>query len=109
MNKLFMKIKGYEEASNSLIVSFASDETQSQDPSDYTEYAYQPMIMWPDITDPTEIQKRIAQSGIVLVGQQKIKEAFVLNPAQLDTYKNMVGQTIEYSMSELIPPPPSEG
>lgn len=104
-----MKIKGYEEASNSLIVSFASDETQSQDPSNYTDYAYQPMTMWPDITDPTEIKKRIAQSGIVLAEQQKIKEVFVLNPTQVNAYKNMVGQTIEYSMSELIPPPPSEG
>lgn len=101
-----MKINGYEEASNSLLVSFASDETQSQDPSDYTEYAYQPMTMWPDVTDPAEIKKRIAQSGVVLVEQQKMKEAFVLNPAQLDAYKNMVGQTTEYNLSELIPPPP---
>jgi hypothetical protein len=109
MNKLFMKINGYEETSNSLLVSFASDETQSQDPSDYTEYAYQPMTMWPDVTDPTEIKKRIAQSGVVLAEQQKIREAFVSNPAQLDAYKNMVGQTTEYNLSELIPPPPSEG
>ena len=109
MIKLFMKIKAYDEASNSLLVSFASDETKSQNPLDYPEYAYQPLTMWPDITNPGEVQKRIAQSGIVLAEQQKIKEAFVSNPTQLDAYKNMVGQTIEYNVSELIISSPSEG
>jgi hypothetical protein len=109
MNKLFMKVKDYDEVSNSLIVSFASDETESQNPSDYPEYAYQPLTMWPDITNPIEIQKRIAQSGIVLAEQQKIKENFSADPTKMEMYKNMVGQTIEYNVAELILPPPLEG
>jgi hypothetical protein len=109
MNKLFMQIKEYDEVSNSLIVSFASDETKSQNPLDYPEYAYQPLTMWSDITNPVEIQKRIAQSGIVLTEQQQIKENFNADPIKMEMYKNMVGQTIEYNVSELISPPPSEG
>jgi hypothetical protein len=104
MNKIIMKITGYDELSNSLIVSYASDTTKSQDPSDYTSYAYQPMTMWPDVTDLNEIKKRMAQAGIATVHQQKIKEDFVADPAKIDAYKNMVGQTIEFNVSDLVTP-----
>ena len=107
MNILKMKITGYDEISNSLLVSFASDETKSQDPSDYASFAYQPMTMWPDITDPVEIQKRIAMAGIHLVEQQKIKEDFLSNETNATAYKNMVGQVIEYNKADLIPPAPT--
>lgn len=106
MNILKMKITGYDEISNSLLVSFASDETKSQDPSDYESFAYQPITMWPDITDPLEIQKRIAISGIHLVEQQKIKENFLADESNAFVYKNMVGQTIEFNKNDLIPPAP---
>jgi hypothetical protein len=106
MNILKMKITGYDEISNSLLVSFASDETKSQDPSDYTSFAYQPMTMWPEITDPAEIQKRIAVSGIHLVEQQKIKEDFLANELNANVYKNMVGQVVEFNKNDLIPAAP---
>ena len=105
MNKIKMKINGYDEQSHSLFVSFASDETKSQNPSDYQNYAYQPMSMWPDISDLEEIKKRLAQAGLYLVEQQKIKEQFVADENRIQSLKSMVGKTFEYSLDEVVPPP----
>jgi hypothetical protein len=104
MNKIKIKINGYDEESNSLLVSFASDETQSQDPTSYQSYAYQPMTMWPDISDLNEIKKRIAQAGIYLADQQRIKEQFKADPAKIEAYKAMVGQVVEFNISDLTTP-----
>lgn len=104
MQTLIMKIQGFDEQSNSLLVSFASDTTQSQNPDDYPAYAYQPVNMWPDITDPAEIKKRIAASGIHLAEQQARHENFVADAAKLQEYKDMVGQENSYTLSELTQP-----
>lgn len=106
METLYMKIHSYEENSCSLIVSFASDTTKSQNPDDYTKQAFQPMKMWPDVSDPEEIKKRIAVIGVHTVKMQKIEENFVQNDTAIDQYKNMIGQQISYAISDLIPQPP---
>lgn len=108
MKKIKMKINGYDEASHSLLISFASDENQSNDPSDYPSYAYQPMSMWPDINDINEIKKRLAQAGIYLTEQQKIKEQFVADQSKVDAYKSMIGEVIEYNLDDLIITPTQE-
>jgi hypothetical protein len=104
MNTLYMKIHTFEESSYSLIVSFASDTTESQNPDDYTKYAFQPMNMWPDVTDPTEIKKRIAVAGVYHAEQQEREEKFIADPAKVQAYKDMVGQENSYSLNSLIPP-----
>lgn len=104
MNTLKLKIVGYDEESHSLLVSFASDETASSDPASYPAYAYQPMNMWPDITDANELIKRIGHSGIHMAEQQKIKEQFVDNETLINNLKNFVGQEISYAVNDLIPP-----
>jgi hypothetical protein len=104
MNTLKMKVVSYDEDSHSLIVSFASDETASQDPSTYTAYAYQPMNMWPDISDPNELIKRIGHAGIHIAEQQKIQEQFVLNETLINGLKSFVGQEISYSLADLTTP-----
>ena len=104
MNKIKMKINGYDEETNSLLVSFASDETQSQNPNDYPSYAYQPMTMYPDVTDINEIKKRLAQAGIYLAEQQRIKEQFEADPAKVESYKAMIGQVVEYNISDITTP-----
>lgn len=101
MNLIKLKINGYDEETNSLLVSFASDETKSQNPSDYQSYAYQPMTMWPDINDINEIKKRLAQAGIYLAEQQKIKEQFKADPAKVEAYKAMVGEVLEFNISDI--------
>jgi hypothetical protein len=72
MNTLKMKIVGYDETNHSLLVAFASDTTASQNPADYSALAYQPISMWPDVTDAAEITRRIAVAGIHQAQQQLI-------------------------------------
>jgi hypothetical protein len=107
MNTLYIKIHAFEEQSNSLIVSFASDTTLSQNPDDYPKYAYQPMNMWPDITNPAEIKKRIATAGLYHAEQQEREEKFTADPTKVQAYKDMVGQGSSYLVTDLIPPPPA--
>lgn len=104
MNTLKMKIVNYDEDSHSLIVSFASDETASTDPASYTAYAYQPMNMWPDITDPNELIKRIGQAGIHIAEQQKTQEQFISNESLINSLKSFVGQELSYSVADLTNP-----
>jgi hypothetical protein len=101
MDKVKMKISGYDEASHSLLVSFASDTTKSQDPADYPSYAFQPLTMWPDVTDPNEIKKRIAMAGIHHTQMQEAKENFVADAQRVTALKSMVGQTQEFTVNEL--------
>ena len=106
MNTIYMKIQAFEETSYSLIVSFASDTTKSQNPDDYPHYAYQPMKMWPDVTDLAEIKKRIAVSGVYHAEQQELEEKFVADPAKVQSYRDMIGQENSYPVNDLIPPAP---
>lgn len=99
-----MKIKGYDESANSLVVSFASDEN-SKSIDEYTALAYNPISMFPDVTDPQEILKRIATSGIVIAEQQKLNENLAKNPAMIEAFKNIVGQTLEYNIADILPAP----
>jgi len=98
-----MKVKAFEEQSYSLLVSFASDTTKSQNPDDYPSYAFQPMNMWPDVTDPAEIKKRIAVAGMYHAEQQEREEKFIADPAKIQAYKDMVGGQSSYPVSDLIP------
>jgi hypothetical protein len=101
MEKVKMKITGYDDASNSLLVSFASDTTKSANPEDYPSYAFQPLTMWPDISDLNEIKKRIATAGIYHVTLQEAEEKFIADPDKVTALKNMVGQTYDFSATEL--------
>lgn len=105
MNTIFMKINGYDEVSHSLIVSFASDATKSQDPSDYPSFAYQPYTMYPDVTDPAQIPAKLAAAGIYETEAQERKEAFLSDPAKEATYKTLVGQTLTFNVADLLPLP----
>ena len=103
METIKLKIINFDEASQSLIVSFASDTTQSSDPANYPAYAYQPAQLWPNVTDPEEIKFLLAQAGYTIVKQQEQKEKHAANTALMQSIKNLVGQEAEYSAAEVIP------
>jgi hypothetical protein len=103
MNSVNMKIVGYDEDSQSLLVSFASDVTRSQDPEQYPALAFQPITMWPDVTDMVEIKKRIAIAGMHHVERQKSKENFLSDPNRVAALKSLVGQSFTYPVADLIP------
>lgn len=98
MKKLFMKIKAYDEDSQSLLVSFASDKTKSQNPNDYPAYAYQPASMYPGINDVNQIKKMIAVNGKYLAEQQAIKEQLKDDPVRNEQFKSMVDSLTEYDI-----------
>jgi hypothetical protein len=98
-----MKIHAFEEQSYSLLVSFASDTTKSQNPDDYPSYAFQPMNMWPDVNDPAEIKKRIAVAGMYHAEQQEREEKFIADPTKVAAYQAMVGSETSYNVGDLAP------
>jgi hypothetical protein len=97
-----MKITGYDEASFSLLVSFASDKTKYQDPSQYQSYAYQPMNMWPGVTDPDELKKCMAVAGMWVTENQVREEQFIADPTKVEQYRAMVGEVVEYPVANLL-------
>ena len=99
-----MKIVGFDETSNSLLVSFASDETKSQNPEDYAPLAFQPATMWPGVNDVTEIKKRIAVAGMYNVSVQATMEKLSADTARIDAFKSLVGQTSSFAVSDLEKP-----
>lgn len=101
MNKVKFKVTGYDEAAKALLISFASDTTASQDPADYTTYAFQPLTMWPDVTDVEELKKRIAQAGMYHVEMQEADEKFVADETRVAAIQALVGQTHEFTVAEL--------
>lgn len=102
MNTLYMKIVGFEQTSGSLLVSFASDTTAHQNPEMYPAFAFQPSSMWPDITDPNEIKKRIATSGVWHAEQQEREEKLKADPERLSAFQELVGTEASYDKEELI-------
>ena len=104
MNTIYMKINGFDEISNSLLVSFASDTTKSQDPSQYLSLSFQPFTMWPSVTDPAQVPQLIATAGMYQAQQQQVQESFVANPANIAAYKALVGQTLSFPVSSLVTP-----
>jgi len=101
MNKIKYKIKRYDEDSNSIIVSFSSDETATNNPDDYQEYAIQPIEMYPDITDMETLKKKIAEQGIGLANLAKREEDAKANTTMQNNWKALVGQTFEYNTSDV--------
>lgn len=105
MNSIKFKIKGYDEASGSLLISFASDTTASADPETYPAYAFQPATMWPDVSSIEEIKKRIAMAGMYSAQTQEAKEKLASDPRQVAKFKAMVGQVHEFAVADLNPTP----
>lgn len=101
MNTVHMKIVGYDDISHSLLVCFASDTTKYQDPEKYQPIAFQPSLIWPDVTDPEEIKKLISQAGIAEVQAQVLKEKLEADTARISAMKSMIGQTNSYQVSTL--------
>lgn len=101
MQNVKMKIVGYEEASGSLLVCFASDTTVSSNPEDYQAVAFQPAEMWPDIQDIEQIKLQIAKAGLRIVTQTLVREELAATPARVLQLQGLVNAEFEYSVSAL--------
>lgn len=104
MNKVKFKITGYDETANALLICFASDTTANQDPAAYPKYAFQPLVLWPDVTDSGDLKKLIAKAGIYHVEKQEADEKFAADADRVAAIKALVGQTDEFLVAELTTP-----
>ena len=85
MQTVKVKIVGFEEESGSLLVKFASDTTQSNDPESYIAMAYQPALMWPEATTNKEILENLGRCAISLVNTEVIFNVSELTTSYSDT------------------------
>jgi hypothetical protein len=98
-SKIKVKICGYDELSNSVIVKFASDTTEKPI-DDYQACAYQPTMF--SVGDPESVIKEIARAGIFSVTEQERKEKFVKDIATIQKYQQYIGKEFEYDIETLI-------
>lgn len=106
MAKIKLKIHRYEEDSNSLIVSFASEN--SKIPVDEcVQMAYQPS-MFTEVDDPEKVMEHIAKSGVFYIEQEEKENKFRENTALIEKYKEFSGKEIEFDIDELFKPEEQE-
>lgn len=97
INSVTMKIYDFEEASNSIIVAFNSDQsTKSID--DQPRMAFQPTMF--EDTDPNKIIKRIAHAGVSIAETQDKQEALAQNLVAVNAYKDKVGQSLTFTLAD---------
>jgi hypothetical protein len=102
MQTVTVKIIDFEEESGSLICSFASDTTQSNNPDDYRSFAFQPVLMWPEANTTEEVMAELAKCGISMCQDAERQESFKNSPDKINSYKNMVNQVKTFNVSDLL-------
>ena len=101
MNTVTVKIESWDEDSKSLICRFASDTTASSNPDDYVSIAFQPHLMWPDVTTSDELLKKVAQAGMSICNEIITNETLNSNASLLSVYSGLAGNTSTFNVSDL--------
>lgn len=94
MNIVKVKIHEYDEETKSLIVSFASDKTESQNPDDYRKLAYN-LSFFDENDTIDDVKIKLAQSGISILRQQILEEKSLKDPSKIDVLKTLVGNSFD--------------
>lgn len=99
--KLYTKYHSYDKNTDTLIVSFASDETESKNPEDYPPVVVRPSMQYPDVLDQKELEKQIASMGYNLVVQQKAIEDAKKGLTNSKLYESLVSKgATEYNLDD---------
>ena len=98
ITSVVMKIYEYDELTNSIIVAFNSNES-TVNIDDQPRVAYQPSMF--DETDPQQVLKKIAQSGVSIAEAQDKKALFSQNTTAVNEYKSKIGEQFTYEVSDL--------
>ena len=101
MQEIIMKIKSYDERNHSLIVSWCSDATKSQNPDDYQSLALQPLQYWPD-ADNELLIRRIAEMGISHVQTIERKENITEDDSRIQYLKSLVDQEFRMNVNDMM-------
>ena len=97
---MVLKIVGYDDHTDSLLVAFASDQNLKT-VDEYPAFAFQPQHMVQDDKNIPEVLKSIAIRGIDIAQNQFIQETFVVDQTKKEMYTNLIGTTYNYSAQEL--------
>lgn len=101
MEKITMKVVGWDESTLSLIIKFNSDINESSI-DDCVELAYQPMTMFPNVEDIEELLKRVAVGGIHLCEMRALEEQNRKNEENIQKFRDLKGQTFEFDVDHLL-------
>jgi hypothetical protein len=101
MEKITMKVVGWDESTLSLIIKFNSDINESSI-DDCVELAYQPMSMFPNVENMEELLKRVAVGGIHLCEMRAIEEQNRKNEEKIQNFRDLKGQTFEFDVEHLL-------
>jgi hypothetical protein len=94
-----MKILKYEEETNSLIVVFASENSQKSI-DEYPVAAFQPTMF--DTQDPKKVIENIARAGIFVAQKQDKDEQFKNNPDLAKKYQEYIGKELVFDADTLL-------
>jgi hypothetical protein len=94
-----MKILKYEEETNSLIVVFASENSQKSI-DEYPVAAFQPTMF--DSQDPEKVIEHIARAGIFVAQKQDKDEQFKNNPDLAKKYQEYIGKELVFDVDTLL-------
>jgi hypothetical protein len=100
MSTIKVNVAGYDAESQSMLVSFASDKTRSQNPADYPTYAIQ-ATAWGANADIERIKLAIAKVGVGVVQAQEAKEAAESNPLMNAAIMSLVGQQFSCALEDV--------
>jgi hypothetical protein len=94
-----MKILKYEEETNSLIVVFASENSQKSI-DEYPIAAFQPTMFYTQ--DPAKVIEHIARAGISVTQKQDKDEQFKNNPDLAKKYQEYIGKELVFDVDTLL-------
>jgi hypothetical protein len=101
METIKLKIQDFDSNNISILVSVASDETNSNNPDDYDAVSYSPITMWPDETDTNKILRNLAYANLYNAEQQKMKENLSDSDPRIQWLESIKGKTFEFNVEEL--------
>jgi hypothetical protein len=101
MNKIKMKIVGYDSTDSTLLIKFSGD-TLEKNIDEYQEHKFSVLEMHENVAI-SEILKALAQSGLSIAIQQELNEEISRNDTKSSLYKSLIGNEIEYNLEDLFP------
>jgi hypothetical protein len=100
MSTIKVRVVEYDEASQALLVSFASDKTKSQNPADYPAYAMN-ALAWGASADVEQIKLAIARVGVGIIEAQEAKEAAEADPTRNEAIMSLVGGEFSCALEDV--------
>jgi hypothetical protein len=100
MNKLKIKIVGFNSETHDLQVTFASDKNLKK-LGEYSTLNFSLPSTYSSISDPEKILKHIAKEGIMICEMESIRENVKKDPNISDFFNSKIGETFEFDMNVL--------